>query len=108
MTGNEALSIATNYMAADGKFVGRYGQFIIYTDVDFMNQTVSYEYESGRTTEPLSSCPMSYSYLISRNFEWVPKKPFLEPVGSVCYHSRKKYIGFTDIFEYCEKCGIKL
>jgi hypothetical protein len=25
-----------------------------------------------------------------------------------CYHSSKEYIGFTDKFNYCEKCGIKL
>lgn len=25
-----------------------------------------------------------------------------------CIHSAKEYIGFTDTFLYCERCGIKL
>lgn len=25
-----------------------------------------------------------------------------------CFHSPKTYVGFTDTFSYCEKCGAKL
>ena len=27
--------------------------------------------------------------------------------SSGCYHEWKKYVGFTDVFDYCDKCGVK-
>lgn len=31
-----------------------------------------------------------------------------EPTQPFCYHIPKEYIGFTDKFMYCSKCGVKL
>lgn len=55
----------------------------------------------------------SKGYIVTDDDEILDFFPELDTLDKernelICYHISKEYVGFTDKFLYCEKCGIKL
>lgn len=64
-----------------------------------------------------TSAPWVYTgspgYIVTEDDEILDFYPDLDPLDHEreelnCRHSPKEYVGFTDKFSYCEKCGVKL
>lgn len=69
-------------------------------DIDFVNDIVVLkDCEYGWIRNPITTAVLLSDYILVDS-DGVPNKDY-------CWHEYKEYIGFTEAYEFCTKCGEK-